>query len=214
MVAAGGAMRFTCGMQQVDVTPMLKDDLPEVRHMLSRAFERDPIMRFVFPEESERRTGLPALMGVGVHFGFLFGEVFTTTPPVRGAAVWLPPGCSLSDERMAEAGFGDVVAEIGPEPAHRFGAIMAFMDTLHRKELEGPHWYLMIAGVDPAFQRQGIGKALLNPVLDRARSGGLPCYLETARRENVDFYQAAGFRTVVEVDAPNGGPRIWTMRRD
>ena len=32
--------------------------------------------------------------------------------------------------------------------------------------------------------------------------------------ENVGYYERFGFHTVVDEDAPDGGPHIWFMRRD
>jgi ribosomal protein S18 acetylase RimI-like enzyme len=60
-----------------------------------------------------------------------------------------------------------------------------------------PHWYLETMGVDPAAQCKGIGRHLLEPVLEIADRDRVDCYLETADRANVDFYerQASSSRT-------------------
>lgn len=52
------------------------------------------------------------------------------------------------------------------------------------------------------------------PGLDRADHAGMPCYLTTAKRENVGCYERFGFE--VDNDAlplEPGGPTQWGMRR-
>ena len=61
---------------------------------------------------------------------------------------------------------------------------------------------------------RGLGLALLQPVIDRADSAGLPCYLETAQPDNVAFYEHLGFTRLVEAVEPRSGLRLWTFRRD
>ena len=69
-------------------------------------------------------------------------------------------------------------------------------------------------GVEPDRQGQGIGSALIQPVLGRADAEGLPCYLETTKERNVTFYRRHGFDVVAEGDLPDLGPPFWTMRRE
>ena len=71
----------------------------------------------------------------------------------------------------------------------------------------------MILGVDPLFQGRGLGGAIVQPVVERADSEGLPCYLETSKERNLAFYRKHGFDVVHEGTMPGGGPRFWTMSR-
>jgi hypothetical protein len=50
--------------------------------------------------------------------------------------------------------------------------------------------------------------------LSLADRDGVPSWLETSKSENARYYEAFGFRTVADEDAPGGGPHIWFMRRD
>ncbi len=72
----------------------------------------------------------------------------------------------------------------------------------------------MVVGVAPEARGQGLARALLEPMMNRADASGLPCYLETAQPDNVDFYEYFGFKKVVEVVEPQSGLRLWTFRRD
>ncbi len=115
---------------------------------------------------------------------------------------------------MAEVGAGIRDREMSEAARARFGAVMATWGELHGRDMPMPHWYLMILGVDPPRHGQGVGGALLAPMLARADAEGLPCYLETAKNRNVRFYQKHGFRVLVEDTMSENGFRFWTMRRD
>lgn len=53
-------------------------------------------------------------------------------------------------------------------------------------------WYLAVVAVDPQFQRQGIGVALLTYVVQQAETDGWPLYAEAAP-EGAKLYEKLGF---------------------
>jgi GNAT superfamily N-acetyltransferase len=72
----------------------------------------------------------------------------------------------------------------------------------------------MVVGVSPERKGQGLGRALIQPIMDRGDAAGVPCYLETSQPDNVSFYERLGFEQVVDVVEPQSGLRLWTFRRD
>lgn len=69
-------------------------------------------------------------------------------------------------------------------------------------------------GIAPPAQGRGIGTRLIAPGLARADAQSLPCYLTTARGENVRFYERFGFQVEAErLPLVQGGPTHWGMRR-
>jgi ribosomal protein S18 acetylase RimI-like enzyme len=68
--------------------------------------------------------------------------------------------------------------------------------------------------VDPARQRQGIGRALVQAGVAQAAAAGLPCYLDTAAPENLPFYEQLGFRVLVDSPIPDTNLHFWTMALD
>ena len=77
-----------------------------------------------------------------------------------------------------------------------------------------PHHYLGILGVSPELQGRGIGSALMQPVLERCDRDGMPAYLEATTPRNRALYERHGFRVVLQVRWPDGGPPLWPMWRD
>lgn len=189
--------------------------LAESSQVLARAFFDDPMTMYVLPDDDQRRDVLPAFMQAGSRICLPHGEVYTTPGAVLGSANWLPPGrTELTDDALGAAGLPEVLERMGDEAAGRFGGFMEQMAELHEKAMPAEHWYLLILGVDPPRQGQGIGGKLIEPILRRADTEGRQCYLETMKPKNVTFYQKHGFEVVVEDDVAGGGLHFWTMRRN
>jgi len=182
--------------------------------MLGRAFFDNPMSVYLLPDEAKRLRPLSWMFGRSTRYGHLYGEVYTTADAVEGVAVWLSPASPpMNRERVTSAGMASMPQKLGPEAYQRLMAMRSHFDELRRRDAPEPHWYLWVLGVDPPRQGQGVGGALLQPVLAQADTEGLPCYVETDKERNVPFYRKHGFEVVVEDDLPGGGMHYWTMKR-
>jgi hypothetical protein len=77
-----------------------------------------------------------------------------------------------------------------------------------------PHWNLETLGIRQEAQGRRIGNRLMAPGLARADHVGLPCYLTTARHENLEFYERFGFAVTADaLPLVPAGPTHWGMRR-
>lgn len=196
-------------------TPLRESDLPAAAAALARAFQDDPLQAYVFPDPAERAVRSPGHFVPLLRYGLQFGEVLTTTGSPAGAAVWLGPDAwEITPERAAAAGLDQLPTILGSAAADRFFSVLAAVDPYHHRDVPAAHWYAMVVGVEPEAQGRGVGRALLQPILDRADAARLPCYLETAQPKNVEFYEHLGFRRVVETVEPRSRLRLWTFRRD
>jgi GNAT superfamily N-acetyltransferase len=68
-------------------------------------------------------------------------------------------------------------------------------------------------GTDPLFQRRGVGRALLEPVLARADEAGVPTYLETQTESNLAYYQRFGF-AAIDSFTVDDSPPLRLMQRE
>ena len=197
---------------------MDSDTVRATSEMLARAFHDDPPNVWMFPDEDKRRTAMLSDFRMAIKYGVRYGKVYSTDGSNEGAAVWLPPDQpTTSMLRMMRVGFWDLAfapLKLGVGFMPRFFAAMSKIDELHKTDAPRRHWYLMVLGVDPARQGQGVGSALIQPGLEQADRDRVPCYLETAKEINVTFYKKHGFEVVREIDLPRGGPRLWTMLRE
>lgn len=197
----------------IETVPLVEGQIDVAGEVLGRAFFDDPLLGYILPDESQRKRHLGWFMRLGIRYGHSFGEVYTTDGPVKGAAVWLPPGeTDMRPERMDQVGMSEAPARLGEEAFGRFLGFMEHLHGFHRENMPQPHFYLMVLGVDPPLQGRGISGTLMQPILDRADGERLPCYLETQQARNVPFYRKHGFAVVAELDSP-GAPLTWTMSR-
>jgi len=197
------------------IVPLREDDLDAAAAALARAFQDDPLQTYVFPDPAERAARSPAHFAPLLRYGLQFGHVLTTAGAPAGAAVWLGPNAwEVTPERAAVAGLDELPKVMGAAAAERFFSVLGAVDPYHHRDVPAAHWYVMVVGVEPAAQGGGVGRALLQPIMDRAQAAGLPCYLETAQPNNVAFYEHLGFRRLVETVDHQSGLRLWTFRRD
>lgn len=67
------------------------------------------------------------------------------------------------------------------------------------------YYFCNIVTVLPEAQGQGVGRALMEEVLQMADREGVSCYLESSRREpNVAIYERFGFKLVREMECRDG----------
>jgi len=200
----------TAAAQPVQMTA---NHISEAAGALARAFYDDPLMTWILPREQRRARPLTWFMTAASKYASKFGEPFTTAERVDGAALWLPPGDEkVTTGRMVRTGMLAAPLRMGFGPFMRFMKAMDVFEKLHERDAPERHWYLMVLGVDPPRQGQGVGGSLIAPILARADAEGLPCYLETLKTRNLGFYRKHGFEVVVEDDLPSG-PHFWTMKR-
>ena len=162
---------------------------------MSRFPRVTPLQTYILPDAEDRARRSPAHFASIFRYGLLFGEVFTAP---GGAAVVLPPDeWEITPERGTSAGFDQGPTSLGAVAAERFSAALLALEPSHHRDLPSAHWYVLLLGVSPEAQGTGLGRALLQPVLDRATAAGQPCYLETAQPKNVGFYERLGFRVTL-----------------
>lgn len=175
----------------------------------------DPVSAWVFPDEEHRRAVHPRFFGVFLDTALRDGWV-DVTEDVSAAALWVPVPAGGGDagadadrdgdddmaERMAEA-------DPGNERAGIVGRLTAEAHPEGRA-----HYYLPAIVVAPDRQGQGLGSALLTPVLDRCDRDGVGAYLEASNTRSKALYERLGFAfTGKTVDLP-GGPPMWPMWRE
>lgn len=185
-------------------------ELPQVATVLARAFEDDPLWRWVVGprDDADRRARLDRFFAAVIGKLHARHELVFTTGDFAGAAVWDPPGqwqVRLGDE-----------ARVAPAALGAFGLgvtrLLRLLLAVERAHLREPHYYLFSIGADPALQGRGVGAALLAPMLARCDAEGMPAYLESSNRRNVPFYRRHGFLETGELQIADG-VQLTLMRR-
>ena len=188
--------------------------LPAAAAMLGRAFHDDPLMRYAIPDPAERAQLLPPMYERMIRFGMIEGEVYATAGAPEGVAIWLPPNAKWTRENIEASGMHEFATLIGNDAYQRYREVVSREWQARLREIPGPGWYLFILGVEPRVQRRGLGGALMRPVLERADTEQVVCYLETENERNVAFYLKQDFDVIVDgEEAVASGVRFWTFSR-
>jgi GNAT superfamily N-acetyltransferase len=181
-------------------------DVPALAEALARAFDDDPVMGWLFPSPVRRRRGSLRMFRTRLT-QLIEQEQVYTTEDLAGAAIWTLPGrWHVTGRETLE--LARVV--LGPRLPILYSGLQR-VDGVHPRQPQ--HFYLAVLGIDPPRQGEGLGSALLKPVLELCDREGLPAYLESSKKRNVDFYARYGFRVTRELRLPRG-PLMWPMWRN
>jgi len=179
-------------------------------HALSLSFHDDPVMQWLFGDEPPRPVRyLRPFFAIEGRRHLQHRTVYTADGH-PGAAYWDPPGhwksSPMSILRLAPV----MVRGIG----RRTAKALQGLNRMEKAHADHPdHYYLAVLGTRPDRQGEGVGSALMAPVLATCDAEGIGAYLESSKESNIPFYRRHGFEVVGEVTFPSG-PTIWPMWRD
>lgn len=173
------------------------------------AFIADPLLTWVFAGDRYHR-GATAFFDCLYDLRVSGGEI-RVVDDLSAVSLWTPPGGYRQSPAEREARWGVFEAEARPEETERF---TRFVSALDEDGEEHPEcWHLGVVASHPARQGQGLGTAVIAPLLESADAERLPAHLETATESNLGYYARLGFEVLRVVDVPDG-PRIWEMWRE
>jgi ribosomal protein S18 acetylase RimI-like enzyme len=192
------------------------NDVRRALPAMVRAFWTFPETLHLLPTERVRRRVLPRYLASDMADAARSGRLNLAERDgsVVGAAAWLAPGAyPISAARQARE-------LVTLAPALPWGIRAALEGrrgqsanrARHRAHAE-PHYFLRTIGVDPAYQRQGVGAALVRPMLDAADAEHVGCFLFTATEQNAAWYHSLGFETSAQYNPTPTWPEVWAMWR-
>ena len=178
--------------------------------MLARAFYDDPVASWAFRADGARLRALEHFQGIRAR-QLMPGDEVWMDADGRCAALWAPPGLGKTTVREdAEL----MRCFMHPRLFARMPLVTAgFLGLEAKHPKEPPHFYLAVLGTDPDSQGQGLGSALMAPVLEQCDRDGIAAFLESSKESNIAFYARHGFRLTQEVRLLRGPP-MWQMWRD
>jgi GNAT superfamily N-acetyltransferase len=174
------------------------DDAELIGRIGAAGFFADPIMSWAIPDPDSRLHKL-AIMFTSLAKGM-------TTDP--GSQVWIVDDAAIAMWRdptyvhfePEATDEGDAEPDDHDEPPTpplfdedeqaRFAVMRTSMQEHHARE---PHWYLNVLSAEPSRQGQGLGTAVLSPVLERCDAEGVGAYLESTNPRNRTLYRRSGF---------------------
>lgn len=191
-----------------------QSQIPDCGRILAQALFDDPFSIYCLPNIKLRRAALEWFYTRAAAITERFGQTYLSAGGKNATALWLPPGnTKISLGQIISSGLWIAPMKLGFKPLGRFFTLISQLERQHEKAMHEEHWYLFALGVEPQFQGEGLGSALLEPILKEADTKKQSCYLETAKEKNIAFYQKHAFHVVNKAFLPKEGPQFWTMAR-
>lgn len=159
--------------------------------VLTLSFSTDPLNRWAFNSPDNYLNFFPS-------FAKLFGGMAFNNSTAwyiedfAGAALWLPPSVEPDYEAVA-----NLIKEAAPE--NKKPDLFNLMDQMEKYHPSEPLWYLPMIGVDPLYQNQGHGSALLKQALAFCDRDRTLAYLESSNPKNIPLYERHGFKVLGKI---------------
>ncbi|WP_232719343.1 GNAT family N-acetyltransferase [Gordonia metallireducens] len=189
------------------IRPATPEDIDAAAETLGQAFADYPFTRHTVDarDHGARVEYLQRLYLAEI--GMRCGRVWVSDD-LAAVAVWITPSSSGLDEA-----FGDIAARVVDLYGDRATVAARADEATAGLRPAEPVWHLATVGVAPHSQGRGLGRAVLEPGLEAARTEGYAAYLETSSPENVTFYGRLGFEVTGKVSLPDDGPDVGAMVR-
>lgn len=183
--------------------------------MLADAFAQDPVWQALFGQQAtlaQRR----AAFETPLRYACRYGQAWGSSPALEGIIAWAPGRrATMSLAGLLRSGALWAGLRMGGALGRRVQAAFRPIEADREAHLRGREYlYVIILGVHPQRQGQGIGGRLLGAAISASEREGLPLYLETETERNVTFYARHGFRTLQQVTLPTVGLPVWEMLRE
>jgi len=181
-------------------------DIPALAALLGKTLTDDPLLRWIFPEDSQRNKG------VARHFARLLKprirDGVVTTIDGKSVAVWTPPNPPQPSrwERYQES-FHMRLAH-----GRRIHSVRDCFERMARRHPPAPHWYLLALATENACQGQGLAGRLLEERFLHCDKEGQTVVLETSKESNLTYYERFGFVVTDELRIDEG-VQTWLMVR-
>ncbi|QZD89915.1 GNAT family N-acetyltransferase [Qipengyuania aurantiaca] len=178
----------------------------EVGEITADAFRNDPFNAWLFGKYAAIRALFHAQarrIYVPRGFSYRIGD--------EGAAMWMLPG---GDSSLSLVDYAAIVLptlwHCGPTAVSR---ALKTGEAMERQHPDFEHAYLFSIGVRAAHQGKGLGRRLIQPMLDACDKAGTRAYLENTNPANTGFYRSCGFEPMGEVrPTPDAPPMVQMVR--
>ncbi len=184
-------------------------DLDAVLGTLVSGFGRDPLYRWLYPDDADRPQRLAEVFDLVVRAA-LASESAWVTADLHAVAVYTQAGVDLVDDDLGRRYLALLQRQLGARRAADAATGMAACADVVPAEA---HDTLHSIAVDARRQGQGCGRRLLVHLLGDADRRQQPVHLDSSNPRNMSFYRRFGFEQIAAVEVPGGGPVMRAMWR-
>lgn len=166
-----------------------KNDKGVIVDMLTRSFLNNKSVNYLIPQDGIKMFRVFHLMEYSFELCMLFGKVFISDDK-KACALILYPELRRTSLRSIMLDFKLVFKSIGVRNVLK---AMSRESKVKAKQSRERMAYLWFIGVEPKYQRFGLGKRLMDELIVRCTLDNRPIVLETSTMENLPWYKKFGF---------------------
>lgn len=183
-----------CSSQPADMIKAEKKDKQAVTDILTDAFFENRSVNYVIPQDQRKKAKIIKLMAYSFDVCHAFGEVYLSDCR-RACALVLYPDRKRTTLQSIWWDLKLAATVFGPARTIR---VLSREQLIRKHHPSFPFFYLWFIGVQKGSRHAGIGKQLMQELLQLSREQQKPVYLETSTPENVPWYQKQGFEVYAE----------------
>ena len=174
--------------------------------ILSKSFDDNKSVNYIIRKDRKRVQRIKLLMEYSFSVCYLFGDVFISDN--RDACVLLL--CPEKKKMTVRSFVLDIKLVFTS-----LGLLNGFKAIRREAIIRKVHpstaiYYLWFIGVEPLQQNKGVGRKLLEEVIEEGRSERRTICLETSTLKNIPWYERHGFSVYKELDF---GYKLYCMMR-
>lgn len=163
-----------------EIRKAVPEDLSRIGSALGRAFFDDPLFVWAIQDDGRRQRFLLEFFTLYAKAFLRHDETYTTEEKSSRPRCGRLPERSRLAARTPRSWAG--WSKSCPDPTrHASSTLTKLFDDHHP---HGSYWYLQFMGVTPGWQGQGIGSALVAPMLERCDREGVRAYLDATSERN------------------------------
>jgi ribosomal protein S18 acetylase RimI-like enzyme len=203
-------------MEELMLYRVQKGDITQAGKVLADAFKCDPLWNKIFEGEFDLEKRFRAMAEASVKQGLRYGEVYAPSESLEGVVAWVPGKyADMTIWQTICSGNMGTVMRMGLNALKRMGpALKPIIKYRHEHMAGSAYLYLLIVGVSTELRGKGLGRKLIDAVIEKSDQERLPLYLDVQVEENVKMYEHFGCRLLRRITLPMFDIPIWEMVRE
>jgi len=186
------------------------ESVERLAEITADAFEHDPFNNWLFKHQ-HRKQQMFAALAKHIYTPRGFCQILEEDGKGLAATMWMMPDGSLKDTLLSSLSLlKTFVLDDGIAGLKRGRATGNAMAKHHLKE---PHAYLFTVGVIGHARGRGLGRKMIEPVLEACDRTGTLAYLENSNPANERVYNSLGFEHITMIEPVPRCPPLQAMKR-
>lgn len=186
------------------------ESLVDLAAITADAFRNDPFNNWMFKSQHRKHQMFTAL-AKHVYAPRGFCQIYEENGEGQAATMWMMPGGNIKEPISGLFSLMKAFAlDDGISGMKRGLATGKAMETHHPKE---PHVYLFTVGVKGSARGRGLGRQMIEPVLEACDRTNTMAYLENSNPANERVYNSLGFERIGLIEPMAGSESLQAMKR-